>query len=88
MAEKDEYNDDDINEDKEEDDDEDIDMNDYIAKKDKIYEIKKIYLQKIRDYQYLQKLFDFIFGKYIKIVKEKIHQICLEIDKNLSEEEE
>lgn len=88
MGEKEEYNDDDISEDKEEDDDEDIDMHDYIAKKDRIDEFKKIYLQKIRNYQYFQKLSDFVFGKFIKIVNDKIHQICLEIDKNLSDEEE
>ena len=88
MVEKDEYNDDNNAEDKEEDDDEDIDMHDYIAKKDKIDEFKKFYLQKIRDYQYFQKLIDLVFGKFIRMAKDKIHQICLEVDKNLSDEEE
>jgi hypothetical protein len=88
MVDKDEYNDDDNVEDKEEDDDEDIDMHDYITKKDKIDKFRKIYLQQIRDYQYFQKLIDLIFGKFFKMVKDKIHQVCLEIDKNLSDEKE
>ena len=88
MVDKDEYNDDDNVEDKEEDDDEDLDMHDYITKKYKIDKFRKIYLQQIRYYQYFQKLIDFIFGKFFKIIKDKIHQVCLEIDKNLSDEKE
>ena len=72
------------NEEEEEDEDEDI----YITKKDKYEEIRKLYSKKMKKNQYLQKVYNYLFGKYVKWIKNKIHHILLEIDKNLSDEDE
>ena len=59
----------------------------YIANKNKIEDFGKLYFKKIRDYQYIYKICDFLFGKFIKMVKKKIHDILLEVDKHLIDED-
>ena len=80
-----EDNEDSDNLDKEEDE---LEKHSYIAKKNKFDEFWKLYLKKIRKHQYLQRIFIFIFGNYIDWIKNKIHHILLEIDKNLSDDDE
>ena len=81
----DEDNEDSDNLDKEEDE---LETHSYIAKKNKFDEFWKLYLKKIRKHQYIQRIFIFIFGNYIDWIKNKIHHILLEIDKNLSDDDE
>ena len=71
----------------EEDEEEEDDSQDFIARKDKIEEFRKIYLKKIKEHQYLEKAYDHLFGKYVNWIKNKIHQILIESDKNINEEE-
>ena len=81
-------NDEEEEEDEEEEDDDDEDTNNYINKKDKYEEIRKSYIKKIKKHQYLQKVYNYLIGNYINWIKYKIHQILLEIDKNLSDDDD
>jgi hypothetical protein len=85
VEEKDDADNNDEEEDEEEEDDDD--NQDYVTNRDKPEELRKKYLKRIRDYQYLQKIYSFLFGNYIDWVKNKIHHILIEIDKNINEEE-
>ena len=86
---KDESDDDDDEEEEEDDEEEDDDEDDqdFITKRDKIEELRKIYLKNIRNYQYFQKFYNFLFGNYINWIKNKFHQTLIDIDKNISEDE-
>ncbi len=88
----DEENEDDEEEEEEDEDEEeeedDEDTDDFVVKTDKLDEIRKTYLKKVRKYQYLETIYNFLIGNYINWIKYKFHQILLEIDKNLSDEEE
>ena len=93
LAEKEEDDENDDGEEEEEEDDkeeeeEDGDIDDYVAKRNKLDEIRKIYLKKVRKYQYLETVYNFLVGNYINWIKDKIHQILLEIDRNLTDEDE
>ena len=58
----------------------------YIESKNKFEEFWKKCMQKIRKHQHIERTFNFIFGNYIDLIKNKIHHILLDIDKNLSDD--
>ena len=94
--EKEEDDDDDDEEDddeeEEEEDDEEEDEGDdndsYMVKRNKLDEIRKIYLKKVRKYQYTETVYNYLVGNYIRWIKDKFHQILLDMDKNLIDEDE
>lgn len=60
----------------------------YISKNKKFHIFWENYLAEIRKHHYIHRLFNFIFGKYIDSIKNKIHRILLDIDKNLNDDDE
>ena len=95
---KNNFNEDNDDEISKEEDEDDVDFNGeeeeeeeeynetYTNKEDKIEEIMKSFLKRIKRHQYLQKAFNFLIGSFIERIKNKIHQTFLEIDKDLSDE--
>ena len=82
----------DDDEEEEEEDDEEEDEGDdndsYMVKRNKLDEIRKIYLKKVRKYQYTETVYNYLVGNYIRWIKDKFHQILLDMDKNLIDEDE
>ena len=63
-------------------------MDTFIAKQDKLEQFIKSFLKKIKRHQYLQKAFSYIIGSFLERIKNKIHDIFIEMDLDLSEESE
>ena len=76
-----------VEEEEEEDDDDNEDSDSYPTRKDRFEEIRKSYIKKIKKHQYLAKVYNYLIGNYINWIKFKIHQILLEIDKNLNDDD-
>ena len=84
----DEDGDEEEEEDDEEEEEEEDDNDNYMVKRNKLDEIRKIYLKKVRKYQYVETVYNFLVGNYIRWIKNKFHQILLDMDRELINEDE
>ena len=81
--------DDDEEEEEDDDEEEEEDDNDnYMVKRNKLDEIRKMYLKKVRKYQYAETVYNFLIGNYIRWIKDKFHQILLDLDRDLIDKDE
>jgi hypothetical protein len=81
--------DDDEEEEEDDDEEEEEDDNDnYMVKRNKLDEIRKMYLKKVRKYQYAEIVYNFLIGNYIRWIKDKFHQILLDLDRDLIDKDE
>ena len=59
-----------------------------MVKRNKLDEIRKMYLKKVRKYQYAEIVYNFLIGNYIRWIKDKFHQILLDLDRDLIDKDD
>ena len=71
----------------EKEEEEQMDMHSYIYKANRLDDFNRKNFENFKHYQYIHKLFNFLFGKYINMIKHKYFQLLIEMDKDLSDDD-